>query len=194
MGKLPTLTFMSSVYNNMRGFTLLELLLVISVIAILISITLPALNGGREFAKQTMCQKNFNQLAVITTDYYNQYKGLPWAPDDPMGDMDREGTPSYFEQFATILKCPKGARLSDRGSTDSRYFYFFGWKITNGAEFIFPSEELYHKYNLMYMSYDAVNKPIVFMERDRPHFNKRWVLYMDNSVKLQTEEAARLPF
>jgi prepilin-type N-terminal cleavage/methylation domain-containing protein/prepilin-type processing-associated H-X9-DG protein len=54
-----------------RGFTLIELLVVVAIIALLVSILLPALGRARENTKGAVCSSNLHQLA-ISSAYYAQ--------------------------------------------------------------------------------------------------------------------------
>lgn len=58
-----------------RGFTLVELLVVIGVIAILIALLMPALARAREAARRVQCLSNLRQCGVGFAMYANMYDG-----------------------------------------------------------------------------------------------------------------------
>ena len=63
-----------------RAFTLVELLVVIGIIALLISILLPALGRAQEQSKRILCLNNHKQLILATRMYADEWKNaLPFV-------------------------------------------------------------------------------------------------------------------
>jgi len=60
-----------------KAFTLVELMVVLAVIGILVSLTLPAIQAARESARKTHCRNNLRQIAVALQIYHDTHGTLP---------------------------------------------------------------------------------------------------------------------
>jgi prepilin-type N-terminal cleavage/methylation domain-containing protein/prepilin-type processing-associated H-X9-DG protein len=59
------------------GFTLVELLVVISIIGMLVGLLLPAINNARESGRRTVCQNNMRNVSTALINYENSRNLFP---------------------------------------------------------------------------------------------------------------------
>jgi prepilin-type N-terminal cleavage/methylation domain-containing protein len=85
-----------------RGFTLVELLVVIGIIAVLVGILLPTLTRAREAANRTACLSNMRQLGTALLEYSNKYKG----GYIPIGYMIASGSHQRAWNYAALYNRP----------------------------------------------------------------------------------------
>lgn len=118
-----------------RGFTLIEVLVVVAIIALLISILLPSLSRAREQTRAAVCLAHMHQMGLGFSTYSSDSKGLfPWVPNfryslmsgkfywPAAGSQGADSTflpagcggiyPKYVNKQAQLFFCPSCKQLT----------------------------------------------------------------------------------
>ena len=146
-------------FKNPRAFTLVELLVVIGIIALLISILLPALLKARTAGMSAKCLSNLHQFGLMASAYAAMNRGaliqggpdglstsfkywdIGSTPTSTIGQDPRYSLWAPYGMTANLLICPalQGSGLQsdtttayDSTSGSNIYYRSYGWNFMYG--------------------------------------------------------------
>ncbi len=129
-----------------KGFSLIELLIVVGIMAVLIGILLPAIGSAKESARSSVCLSQMRQINLATFSYCQDnhgflprsshsamvYKQMPWgcALFCYLNGCPYQGPgPEWDRLFNGLYRCPKDSRRGKQWSYGKNlYFELFPWE------------------------------------------------------------------
>lgn len=102
--------------NNKKGFTLMEMLIVVAIIAVLVAIAIPVFNGALTKSKEAADVANVRALyAEWQVGILTENKGIPTDKDAFLKGPDNNGTTeftfNYADEKLTYTKDDKGGSI-----------------------------------------------------------------------------------
>ncbi|MDG3004014.1 DUF1559 family PulG-like putative transporter [Paludisphaera mucosa] len=86
-----------------RGFTLVELMVVVGIISVLIALLLPAVQSAREIARRMQCTNNLFQVGLALENYHSSNRVYPPGVVDFQGPVTSDPTGYRFGWAARLL-------------------------------------------------------------------------------------------
>ena len=124
-----------------RGFTLLELLIVIAIIGIIIISLRPMMKNAREQSRRMECSSKLRHIAKAVYEYAGEHEGK-----FPLNLSDLH--PVYIKDVK-YFSCPSdidASEISERGldiDTSTSYVYASGWSIKDPLDTILICDKNY---------------------------------------------------
>jgi prepilin-type N-terminal cleavage/methylation domain-containing protein/prepilin-type processing-associated H-X9-DG protein len=118
----------------LRGFTLVELLVVIAIVGVLIGLLLPAIQAARESARKTECKSNLRQIGLALDQYvdrqgvrgkFPEVANLPVSVESKLPSL-LEVLGEHIESNQEVFRCPSdGITYWDEPKQEWVYKHYF---------------------------------------------------------------------
>ena len=137
---------MRSAPRRRGGFTLVELLVVVGIIAVLVGILLPALSRARSTANRVKCMSNIKQIGLAMVMYTQENKGIfPSAARAEKGELPQDFV--FWEPVArhnanNVFSLGIPFATQQQYQNQSALVQYMGNRVFNPAVWICPADDV----------------------------------------------------
>ncbi len=107
--------------KNKKGFTLLELMIVIAIISILVMVLIPNFVGARNAAKLTSCKSRIKNISIVLEIYSQDNNGV--YPNVNIDEIKMSGNP-LAAYIGKEYKCPVANKYYEYKENSSNYYIY----------------------------------------------------------------------
>jgi prepilin-type N-terminal cleavage/methylation domain-containing protein len=143
--------------THRTAFTIIELLVVVSIIALLIAILLPAISKARDQAKLSLSQTNLRNLATAHASYAAEWADRQFTLiDDNLANYASEVHAAFNAYFVAHGSMPDPP--GDNDSPSNHPAIILGWTYLDQN----PNDYYYWRYRMSWEGNRGLPQPIVF--------------------------------
>jgi prepilin-type N-terminal cleavage/methylation domain-containing protein/prepilin-type processing-associated H-X9-DG protein len=159
------------------AFTLVELLVVVSIIAVLIGLLLPAVQASRAAARRTQCASNLRQVGLAMGQFCDAHRGqFPDTSHNQSGDVEQSWiytVAPFMESVDAIRICPDDRKAADRLDQKLTSYVMNAYLTDEPRSFAVTNHNKLRESSKTLVAFEIADQKAPIIENDHVH-NHAW--------------------
>ena len=159
------------------AFTLVELLVVVSIIAVLIGLLLPAVQASRAAARRTQCASNLRQVGLAMGQFCDAHRGqFPDTSHNQAGDVEQSWiytVAPFMESVDAIRICPDDLKAADRLDQKLTSYVMNAYLTDEPRSFVVTNHNKLRESSKTLVAFEIADQKAPIIENDHVH-NHAW--------------------